>query len=358
MRIFSYRNKQRLKRTLIAVLVIAVALAVSALSYMIYLGRFMVYTTDGAYLQLPGEDIVQDTTSDDTVSVAVPDGSSFEIGESVERPDTLQTTTQPDDTQPDAILCADGYYADSAALLNASQSHIALSALLDEAEGTVSVMLDLKSEFGNFYYSTGLTGAPIATSADIAAVDALIASVASRPDVYLIARIPAFRDFNYALEHTNQALALSSGALWADGSGCYWLDPANRAVLTRLVDICEELYMLGFEEVIFENFCFPNGESIVYEADRAETIREAAETVVNDSPIPVSFCFTETDAQYAAVTSGLHLCLEAKTGSDIARALALVADALTGESEQVIFLSNSHDTRFDEYIQLRQIIED
>ena len=53
-------------------------------------------------------------------------------------------------------------------------------------------MLDVKSKFGNFYYTTGLSGASQSDTIE-RAMDALLADLI-RQDCYLIARLPAFRD--------------------------------------------------------------------------------------------------------------------------------------------------------------------
>lgn len=359
MRIFSYRNKQRLKRTLIVLAAAVLLLAVACVSYVIYLGRYMVYFPDGAQLVLPGSDAAQpDNTAPPDTGVAVPD--DLVIGDKIERPDSFAPIV--DDTQPDSTGSAaftGGYYADSASLMNAGVVHEALEELLAARENDaapIAVLLDLKSEFGNFYYSSDLSEAPTA-SVDIRAVDTLIEWLGDQNDVYMIARVPAFRDTAYALSHTDRSLALSSGALWVDSGGCYWLDPGNSIVLDRLADIGNELASLGFDEVIFENFCFPNSDSIVYDADRTLTLTDAANTLTDNAEIPVSFSFTGSDAKYAAAVGGLHLCLEAEDGSDILPSLDMVSDALTGDDQQVIFLSASRDTRFDAYQQLRPVLE-
>lgn len=359
MRIFSYRNKQRLKRALIILAAVILILAVVCVSYVIYLGRYMVYSSDGAQLVLPGDEQAQpNSPSSPDTGIRIPD--ELVIGDTIERPDTFAPIV--DESQPSELptaTFAGGYYADSASLMNAAVVHEALIELLadrDEDAPAVAVMLDLKSEFGNFYYSSNLSEAPTA-SVDIDAVDELIEWLNGRDDVYMIARIPAFRDTAYALSHTDRSLALASGALWADSGGCYWLDPGNSTVLDRLCAIRDELAELGFDEVIFENFCFPNGESIVYDADWTLTISDAANTLTCNEDIPVSFSFTASDAKYAATVGGLHICMEAESGSDILDALDTVSGALTGDPQQIIFLSASRDTRFDAYQQLRPVLD-
>ncbi len=357
MRIISYRNKARLKRAVLIAAFAVLALAVVCVAYVAYLSRYMVYTSDGAYLALPGEEDAQGDSLPDAVPAV---SGEYVVGDRIERPQTEPAApTQADEPAETTALFTDGYYATNAALLQASDVRSALDAILaarDETDGTIAVLLDLKSEFGNFYYSTGVSGAPIA-SVDVGTIDALIAMLAARSDVYLIARLPAFRDTAYALSEMDQALALSSGALWADSDGCYWLDPGNEAVIDRLLAICSDLAARGVDEVTFQDFCFPSSENIVYEDDRSAAVEAAAKRLANEAALPVSFSFSGDEPSFESASYGRHICLEAGDGAAIASALANVSDALTGDGAQIIFLSASRDTRFDEYIHLRPAVE-
>ena len=63
---------------------------------------------------------------------------------------------------------------------------------LSQADDYNAVMVDVKSIFGSFYYSTAISGAAKATVLDIKQVDQLIAELAQQKGVTLIARVPAF----------------------------------------------------------------------------------------------------------------------------------------------------------------------
>lgn len=107
-----------------------------------------------------------------------------------------------------------------------------------EQQGACAVLLQLKSTFGNFYYSSSIDGAELA-DVDMAAVDSLIDWL-SQHGYYLIAEVPAFCDTAFALANSAAALPLSSGALWMDSNGCYWLDPASETVMIYLKQIARE----------------------------------------------------------------------------------------------------------------------
>ena len=139
------------------------------------------------------------------------------------------------------------------------------------------MLLDVKSKFGNFYYTTSLSGATQSDTIDSGAMDRLIHTLKEQ-GCYLIARLPAFRDSAFAQSNPTAGLALSSGALWTDDEQCYWLDPASQTVMANLMQICRELQETGFDEVVFTDFRIPDSGSIVYSAaaSKDEILRQAA----------------------------------------------------------------------------------
>ena len=104
MRIFSYRNKVRLRRAGIIVLIAAVVLAVACAAYIIYLGRYMVYTADGAHLSMPGSEADSGQTApSDTPR---PTGE-YIVGEQTERPQTAVPSPgqdAPDEADAPTVL--------------------------------------------------------------------------------------------------------------------------------------------------------------------------------------------------------------------------------------------------------------
>ena len=137
---------------------------------------------------------------------------------------------------------------------------------LQALDDSCAVMLELKSIYGNFYYSTAIDGAATA-DVDVARVDEIISYLRSR-GFYMIAEIPAFCDSAFALDNQSSGLPLSSGALWMDENACYWLDPASQTVLSYLTQIARELSSLGFREIAFSEFRFPSSQNIAYSSEK------------------------------------------------------------------------------------------
>ena len=87
-----------------------------------------------------------------------------------------------------------------------------------------AVMIDAKGGYGSFYYSTKLADAVQSQSVSISAVDEMIQEMKNR-GFYTIARVSAFRDYNYGLNHVPQvcpmpgATATTSGPMTAAATG-------------------------------------------------------------------------------------------------------------------------------------------
>lgn len=214
------------------------------------------------------------------------------------------------------------------------------------------VMLDMKNIFGAFYYSTA-TGRPTHGSSDIGGVDALVSAL-KNSDYYLIARVPALRDREYGLQYTNEGLPVSGGYLWMDPEGCYWLNPARDKVVNYLADIATELKMMGFDEVVFQDFYFPETDQIIFSGDKKETLESTAQTLV-------TACATDTFA-VSFVSDGTWTLPTGRSRvyrDDISDAIKLMElnNSLDMEEPQsrLVLITNNLDTRFEEYGVLRPI---
>ena len=156
-----------------------------------------------------------------------------------------------------------GYYADSAAL---EESASTVLALVKELPVSTPVMIDVKSPKGAFYYSSSISNKRD-SYIDTATMDQLIAYL-DDSQMYAIARLPALRDYEYGLNHVSDGLPTAGGYLWADEDYCYWLNPSSQGTITYLISIVAELKALGFDEVVFDDFYFPETDKIVLTATK------------------------------------------------------------------------------------------
>ncbi len=328
MRNLSFRSKQRLRKLLIAAAITAVVLVAAAICLVVYLERYIVYTADGAHLDFSGthaSDTAPDTLEPlPDAPLEILDGSESSESSGLTRLSGLYVTVDML-SDPDAVLAA-----------------------VDAQAGQTAVLLDLKSIYGNFYYNTTLTGAGISSAVDAAAVDSLLTQLAGRSDVYRIARIPAFRDSAYALANQACGLPLASGALWMDEENCYWLDPGNELVLSYLSSIVRELRDLGFDEVVFSDFTFPNSANIQYDGDRSTALLEAAARLqANVTADGLVFSLETTDPALAAYATRVYCVTD--DGADVADVSSALSSVYSDLPASLVFLTASRDTRFSQY---------
>lgn len=342
MRIFSYRNKRTLRRA--GRIALGVVLGVLALFIcrVIYLERYVTYTADGAKLdyeqKLSRTDIDPETLD--------PEQFPFE---------TILDETESSDDANAATAQFQGIYITTTMM--ATDLDAVLEAVDTLDEETTAVMIDAKSIFGFYYYSTELAGAETA-DADIEAVDKLISRLTAKEGLTVIARVPAFCDPEYALKHQDDALPLYTGALWTDENNCYWLNPYKNDVQGYLVSIAIELSRRGFDEVLFDGFYFPSDDRIAWKSDitREDAVLDAALNISDNLygyDIGVSFgSESEAIAKYA---TRMYVTTEDPTRvSELREALG---ETLSDLSAQLVFLTASRDTRFEECSVLRPLID-
>lgn len=330
-----YRTKLLLKRTLRFLLITACVLLVAGVGILIYADSLMTYDENGAHF----------------------------MGQFAQTEETLPTEPRPVvenpiilEAQQEALTMniqdMGGYYITTSMLRDIEKTKAAVMNLQPCA-----VLLELKSIYGNYYYSSKLSGAPKA-DVDIAAIDALIADLNAK-GFYTIASIPAFVDPAYALEHQSSGLPLSSGALWMDDRGCYWLNPADDVVISHLMQIARDLSNHGFREVSFSHFYFPDSDRIVYsfKESKDEVLRQAAKELCDffaDDDFVVSF---QTDSSnFPADSINGRLYISNADGNQVERFAQVYGSS---ESlQELVFLANSKDSRFENHAMLRPLLSE
>ncbi|MBO5868769.1 MAG: hypothetical protein J6Q54_07675, partial [Oscillospiraceae bacterium] len=323
-----YRTRQSLKRWGIALLVLLLVAVAVGICWFVWLERYLVYTKDqGAILDFSLSQEVADGNPpeelpEETVSIYYNEGeNAINVSK-----DLFQLL---------------GYYADAEALKDMDMVNTQAKLLAADTP----VMLDVKDAKGRFFYSSNVSNERSKTI-DIEAMDKLIQTLDSK-GVYLIARLPALRDYHFGLTKTENGLFVSSGGyLWADDDYCYWLDPTKEGTIMYLVQIVNELKSLGFDEVVFDNYCFPDTTDLKFSGDRGEALTEAAKTLL-------SSCASETFAvSFVGGADGFTIP-EGRSRMYITGVTAAEAAGIAGASGvadtaiNLVFLTEYHDTRFN-----------
>ena len=230
---------------------------------------------------------------------------------------------------------------------------------LQDADGYNAVLIDVKSPLGNFYYSTDIADAQTA-DADISACDALIQELTETPDLIVVARVPAFSDPNFVAKHYSSALTTTSGDLWMDERRCYWLRPDSIDAQSYLAAIALELDSLGFDEVLFDNFYVPSDSSIAWDTEAitpVAALEDCAENLtanLTGSSIRLALgTSVPSVAQYAS-----RVFVTTERANDVLSMTDAMTEVLPDPATQLVFVTTSHDTRFDASGVIRPLLGD
>ena len=343
MRIFTYRNKRAVRKTARILGCILLALALLVIGRVLYVQRYVTYTPDGVRLDY---DQHLDYTGQEQLE---PDPVDYPF-------ETVLDAVAETDGEAEKQTRLDGYSISTTMLVNGVEQ---VRQALKEVEGYNAVVIDVKSIYGNFYYSTELTGAPKADALDIAEVDKLISELTARQDLIVIARVPAFSDRRYALEHQSEGLPIWNGALWEGDDVCYWLNPYSNSVQGYLTSIAIELSQRGFDGVLFDDFYFPDSDRIMWNADisRSEAVLDAAANITDSLyGYGIEVLFGSDSAEVAAL--GDRVCIRTDAAEDVNAIVEQMSPVLSDPAAQIVFLTSSRDTRFAACGVIRPLIED
>lgn len=339
----SYRTRRNLRRSGKILGIAAIVGLIVWLCWMIWVARFVFFDRDlGAQLNFDlgafPEGVLAVPPEDD------PDLDIFYNDPLVDEPivEVQKTSIQ-------------GYYID----FNDLKTDIAaVQAQLEALSPGTAVLFDVKSPKGYFYYSSGLEDTATTSTVDVAQMDALIEYLANS-ELYLIARLPAFRDWRYGLNHVSSGLAEKGkgGALWMDETGCYWLDPTDETALNYLVRITKELKSMGFDEVVYDDFRLPNTTKVIFPENKDQAISDAAAALATACATE-QFCvsFMGDDPTIQLPEGNCRLYFKNVAAEDVDTVAQQVATA--DPALHILFLtsdSDASDTRFNKYCVLRPL---
>lgn len=337
----TYRTKRRLYRAgLIGGIILLVAILVG-FCWVVWLERYVVYTRDGATLDFevnnaPGAGQLANPPSvGETVPIYVNEGL-----------DAINLTSE--------LTQIKGYYVDGETLQN---DVAAVREMVAKLPSGTAVMVELKSIWGQFNYSSTVTDQTASNRLDTLQVDKLITDITSR-NLYTIAVVPAFRDRYFFLKNnsnTSMGLAVKrKGYLWQDSNNCYWFDPTDPDTLNWLKEIVTELKSLGFDEIVFSEFRIPETDSIVFNEDRTEAIKKAAQSLVNSCATDnFAVSFLVEDSNFTIPDGRTRLFIK-NVGPKNVDAVVAKLNLVTPDSK-LVFMSNTNDTRYDAYGVMRPI---
>lgn len=149
--------------------------------------------------------------------------------------------------------------------------------LVDQTELNAMV-IDIKNDEGRVTYEMQ-SEQVLAIESGVRYIPDLEALVSKckEKDIYLIARIVAFRDPYLAEKKPEWAVHTKDGAIFRDKSGLAWVNPYRKEVWEYLVEIAAEAAAAGFDEVQFDYIRFSTdlaADTVDYgpEAERVDKI--------------------------------------------------------------------------------------
>ncbi len=291
-----YRGSRRRKRNRIKIiLLVLLLLVVIGLAALFFLQDAVVFTSNGFHIPFGSqqEDISVDPPLD-------PDDIHLEI----EAPqpganDPLQPQ-QPEVSPPAPLPEPQPVELPQTAALHVMPQEL----LTDRADvlrrvsqgGYAQLAVQVKTPDGLAWVNDGLVKDGV--SADSEALLEELAGV----DLPKIAVISALRDnIRPRTGYRSSALHTNSGATWLDREYISWFDPAGKDTLECLVAMIEACEAAGFEQVVLENFHYPNAgklELIDYSEtpSRQSTLTELACQLREATDLPLGLLLTETAA--------------------------------------------------------------
>lgn len=339
-----YRIRRGLQRFFVTAGVLLLVAIAALVTWMLWLSRYVIYTDDGAKLDfglsadLSEGEIAQPPSSRPSVSIS------------------YGNTDDLTDVPSTGLLQMVGYTV-SADML--TQNLAAVKTAVDALPADSAILLDVKNYRGEFYYESSLGRNP--DNVDIEAITQLIHELDAK-GFYIIARIPAFRDFWYFIddEATRVPYGLpksgGNGALWEDKSVKntlhYWFNPASTGTQNYLVQIATELRGLGFDEVVFGDFRFPDTDAVKFSGDKLEALNQTAKTLVQACASD-TFAVSFAGSQITLPEGRCRLYIENTPASDISELVTSLA--LEDPAAQLVFLTDLMDTRYESYSVLRPL---
>lgn len=131
-----------------------------------------------------------------------------------------------------------------------------LIALVDETELNAMV-IDIKNDEGRVTYKMQ-SETVVEIEAGIRYIPDMEALVqkCKEKDIYLIARIVAFKDPYLAEKCPELAVKTKAGAVFKDKSGLAWVNPYKKEVWDYLIEVSKEAAKVGFDEIQFDYIRF------------------------------------------------------------------------------------------------------
>lgn len=317
----TYRNKLLLKRILIVLAILLAVLILLGIILFTYLGRYVVYTEDGAYFAF------HETAQDQRPTAApgpAPSQVEVVIGSAVSAGDVLSSDSiSIPANEVTGVLVDYNTLADGSTL-----NEIDLS---DDSINTLA--LEMRTQGSDI-----LSTAPVLQ----------LIQRAKSQEVRLIALISCLDDTEYVHTHRSEGIVVYGDELWTDDNGNAWMDPTQDTVIDYLAGIIQELSAMGFDEVVLKNFSISDSDRIninTGDATRDDLVARAYNDLVDATidDCDLGLLIENPEEGHQAMDAADRIYVQFSDGSQIKEYAEAHPD------HYLVFITESHDTRFDEF---------
>jgi len=333
-----YRTRRILNRVGTIVLAVLLVGIFAWLCWVVWLQRYVVYTDTGAELdfEVSANEIVGEVAAPPAAANKV----SIYYNEGADAIDVGNEMKQ-----------LNGYYIDSDML---QKDMTGVLVRIEQLSSGTPILIDMKGPYGSFFYPSKLPAAVHSAATDVDAVAELVSKLQQK-GFYTIARVSAFRDYNFGNNNVPAGLyMLSRAGLWMDPDGYFWLDPTNATTTSWITDVVLELRDMGFNEVLLADFRFPNSDKYIFSGDKVAALQSAASTLVSScASSNFVLSFGVEDPAFVLPEGRCRMYLSGITANGIGQTASQVT--VEDPTVQLAFIAETGDTRYDAYSVLRSL---
>ena len=251
-----YRGRRKFRVPLNIFLFVLAFLLVGGVTMFFVLQRYMVYDANGATLQLPfaGRETVSDDMGSGDTAAAEPTYEPVQVQVIWEDPDFEDVDMEGwKDLKP-----VRGWFYPLSTVVSSTELASAVNYIKD-GDFTTAVF-EMKDRSGQLAWaSTNSVAIDYGTgsTSDIASAIATLHDA----DKTVAAQISCFADGLMVQRNWTSALQYSTGGLYQDANGNYWVDPYNRTIRSYIEGLARELAAMGFDEIILADLYHPVSEA-------------------------------------------------------------------------------------------------
>ncbi len=252
-----YRGQKR--RRNFALIPFVVLLGLLALSVVAFYGlqKYVVISKDGVQVVLPGEE---------------PETVVDSQGNEIRQFETVETELVFDEPDYSRIEARAGKKAEPVRAIYIAAEDLNRENLLNrtaQLNNGNALVLEMKPRSGYLLWVSGTDNAKayaLSIENELTAnMDAMIQEMRDYAaeqgkEIWMVAQISCCVDGLLATRSTDFALRTTSGSDYVDETG-YWLDPYNADLRRYIIDLVNELYGLGFDEVVLADVMHPVPET-------------------------------------------------------------------------------------------------